>query len=174
MEAPKYLNSLERVARAHGGLSDMAALGEALTIAWTHLETNAKLYTYDILSDHYDCGYLVSLIQLLYRAPDTDWRKDCGTLRTKDKEYGGSWHRRGGPGAFMMLARKWDRIATAIDKYGDLGALIAKDQREEGVIDDITDLRCYLLLVLAWHQERREPTPEPTQLELSPEMDNPF
>ena len=35
---------------------------------------------------------------------------DIETLVEKEDDYGDSWKRRGGIGAFMMLARKWDRI----------------------------------------------------------------
>ena len=50
----------------------------------------------------------------------------------------------------MMLARKWDRIEnqTQREKY-DIFQTIRIDNREEGVIDDIRDLRRYLLLVEA-------------------------
>ena len=34
------------------------------------------------------------------------------TLFKKEQHYAGSWQKRGGPGAFMMLARKWDRIES--------------------------------------------------------------
>ena len=47
---------------------------------------------------------------------------DVDALEKAEESYGNSWRQRGGVGAFMMLARKWDRI-------------------------DIQDLRRYLLLV---------------------------
>lgn len=101
--------------------------------------------------------------------------KDVTVLRRKDKEYGGSWLKRGGIGAFMMLARKWDRLETAMTKemrttsighfkspksstlvevtgndpivdYDIIHRALA-DGREEGILDDIGDLRRYLLLV---------------------------
>jgi hypothetical protein len=48
----------------------------------------------------------------------------------------------------MMLARKWDRIEQQvhIQEY-DIFKAYAKDKRTEGVLDDIQDLRRYLLLV---------------------------
>lgn len=87
---------------------------------------------------------------------------DVDTLLKKDAEYGGSWKRRGGVGAFMMLARKWDRIEQRVQQR-DTGAAdakfpgtpydifehIAADTRAEGLLDDIRDLRAYLLLVEA-------------------------
>jgi len=86
---------------------------------------------------------------------------DVAVLHLKDMEYGGSWLKRGGVGAFMMLARKWDRLETAmervmedksaegypaIDKY-DIIKRAVLDGREEGILDDIGDMRRYLLLV---------------------------
>lgn len=89
-------------------------------------------------------------------------------LREKDREYGASWKRRGGIGAYMMLARKWDRLENALEpNVGDQtccnlgenqGLAISPfdiiragvlDSRPEGIIDDIRDLRNYLLLVEA-------------------------
>ena len=35
---------------------------------------------------------------------------DVKALEVAEKSYGDSWKKRGGIGAFMMLARKWDRI----------------------------------------------------------------
>ncbi len=76
--------------------------------------------------------------------------KDVQQLHEAEKSYGNSWKQRGGVGAFMMLARKWDRIEnqTQREKY-DIFQTIRIDNREEGVIDDIRDLRRYLLLVEA-------------------------
>ena len=60
----------------------------------------------------------------------------------------------------MMLARKWDRLEMRLSKdikggakgnaspY-DIFAHVLADQRPEGVIDDIRDLRRYLILVEA-------------------------
>lgn len=101
--------------------------------------------------------------------------QDARILREKDKEYGGSWLKRGGVGAFMMLARKVDRIEQAVDPtkvpgdqreapisascgksvaaYDIIEAAIA-DGREEGILDDIGDLRRYLLLVEAEVRDR--------------------
>lgn len=97
-------------------------------------------------------------------------QSDVEQLEEKDREYGGSWLKRGGVGAFMMLARKWDRIEEAmnrevllrttaeggevkltdmvVDRY-DVVTRAVCDGREEGLLDDIGDLRRYLLLVEA-------------------------
>lgn len=87
---------------------------------------------------------------------------DLEVVKRKDKEYGASWKKRGGIGAFMMLARKWDRLENALrpDVTGlarlspkvpawDIITAALVDSREEGILDDIRDLRRYLLLVEA-------------------------
>jgi hypothetical protein len=75
---------------------------------------------------------------------------DVAKLIEAEKSYGDSWKKRGGVGAFMMLARKWDRIEKQVSERGyDIFAACIEDQRKEGVIDDIRDLRTYLDLVEA-------------------------
>ena len=69
-------------------------------------------------------------------------------LHEKDKSYQGSWKRRGGIGAFMMLCRKWDRLEAFVEeKNYDIFQAIRDDPRDEGVLDDIRDLRRYLALI---------------------------
>ena len=91
--------------------------------------------------------------------------EDAEGLRRAQESYGNSWKSRGGVGAFMMLARKWDRLENRIKRmlagtgqptHGDsvaypydIFAHIAADDRSEGVIDDVRDLRRYLMLVEA-------------------------
>lgn len=73
---------------------------------------------------------------------------DANILKKKNEEYGESWKKRGGVGAFMMLARKWDRIEEAVKRHNyDVLEAGSVDSREEGILDDIGDLRRYLLLV---------------------------
>jgi hypothetical protein len=47
-----------------------------------------------------------------------------------------------------MLARKWDRIENQVkaQQYDVFGAIEA-DRRADGIMDDIQDLRRYLMLV---------------------------
>lgn len=75
---------------------------------------------------------------------------DNVALVKADASYGSSWKKRGGVGAFMMLARKWDRLSNYLEhapaQY-DIFSAIAGDTRPEGIIDDIRDLRRYLMLV---------------------------
>ena len=82
---------------------------------------------------------------------------DHVSLCKSDESYGDSWKKRGGVGAFMMLARKWDRIENQVkqgeqfERYQeyDVFQAIEKDTNPTGIIDDIRDLRRYLLLVEA-------------------------
>ena len=77
--------------------------------------------------------------------------KDWQGLDEAEKSYGDSWRKRGGVGAFMMLARKWDRLELQAEACSyDIFNAVEGDSREEGVLDDIRDLRRYLLLVEAW------------------------
>ena len=74
--------------------------------------------------------------------------EDIECLVKAERSYGDSWKKRGGVGAFMMLARKWDRLEKQVWNYGwDIFEAIQDDDRPEGVLDDIRDLRRYLLLV---------------------------
>ena len=73
---------------------------------------------------------------------------DINALKKAESSYGDSWRKRGGIGAFMMLARKWDRIENQTNKQGyDMFAAIFADTSDTGLLDDIRDLRRYLLLV---------------------------
>ena len=74
--------------------------------------------------------------------------EDIECLAKAEESYGDSWKKRGGVGAFMMLARKWDRLENKTNEYGwDIFEAIQDDNRPEGILDDIRDLRRYLLLV---------------------------
>lgn len=97
--------------------------------------------------------------------------EDVSILEIKDKSYGGSWKKRGGAGAFMMLARKWDRLENQCKAHNfDIFHAIEADGSidkscldvSDGVLDDIRDLRAYLLLVesqiMAQHPDH--PIPE--------------
>jgi hypothetical protein len=94
-------------------------------------------------------------------------KEDADGLTKAQRSYGNSWKSRGGVGAFMMLARKWDRMENRVARPAgtlnrsrlgkdnvdfaafDIFGHVIMDQRAEGVIDDIRDLRRYLLLVEA-------------------------
>jgi len=86
---------------------------------------------------------------------------DVANIEEKERAYGSSWKRRGGIGAFMMFARKFDRIeqrvSTEIAATSETPAAqkhnlfqhILADRRTEPLLDDIRDLRRYLVLVEA-------------------------
>ena len=90
--------------------------------------------------------------------------EDIERLVMAELSYGDSWKKRGGVGAFMMLARKWDRLEKQVWNYGwDIFKAIQDDDRPEGVLDDIRDLRRYLLLVeeeMEMGSELRTPIPD--------------
>jgi hypothetical protein len=100
--------------------------------------------------------------------------EDLRFVDVKDRQYGGSWKRRGGVGAFMMLARKWDRLENELSKDGtsgenaappyDIFARIERDAAFERrypdashmangadgtVLAEVRDLRRYCMLVEA-------------------------
>lgn len=103
-----------------------------------------ELKTADELMEDTEKGYLTMILGLS--------QNDVKGLIASDKKYGDSWKRRGGVGAFMMLARKWDRLENLMKKQAfpyDIFWALAQDQRKEGIVDDIRDLRRYLLLVEA-------------------------
>ncbi len=76
--------------------------------------------------------------------------QDVEGLHSSEQSYGDSWKQRGGVGAFMMLARKWDRLEKQVNEYNyDVFLAAKEDMREEGILDDIRDLRRYLFLVEA-------------------------
>jgi len=86
------------------------------------------------------------MIQLVKKVAYDDVKK----LHIAEQSYGDSWKQRGGIGAFMMLARKWDRLEKQVAEHGyDVFAAATEDNRPEGIIDDIRDLRRYLMLVEA-------------------------
>lgn len=73
----------------------------------------------------------------------------------KEKQYKGSWMKRGGIGAFMMLARKWDRIEVDAEnhEYDIMAAIDSTAHKSDGLLDDINDLISYLLLVKAYYHD---------------------
>ena len=87
---------------------------------------------------------------------------DHVSLCKSDESYGDSWKKRGGVGAFMMLARKWDRIANLSKQHSyDIFQAFQEFPDLTGVIDDIRDLRRYLLQVEAEMVQMGHILPEP-------------
>jgi hypothetical protein len=154
-----YMCKLSQVAvRASGYVNDVDMLGGQLFALWCELESWARSRHYDIFQVNENC--IMALCQALYKVPTGETHaQDIEQLRRKDAEYGGSWCKRGGQGAFFMLARKWDRIEIQMNAAKGLRRALENDNRQEGILDDIGDLRRYLLLVLAYLEEQRDPTP---------------
>lgn len=165
MSDPLYMAQVVYVANAaYRAHQDVDILGLEMRQQWQLLEKEAKIIGYDVFlpGDPHQLdiprvvvGQMRKLTTLLYRvdpggSPDADHR----ILQRKNDEYGGSWCSRGGQGAFMMLARKWDRIEHQVwtTNQGSLRQAMETDQRQEGILDDIGDLRRYLILCLAWHE----------------------
>lgn len=83
--------------------------------------------------------------------------EDVSVLKAKGKGYGRSWIKRGGVGAFMMLARKWDRIENDATKCGyNILEAIESGGSPEAFLDDVGDLRRYLLLVEAEYRDKHK------------------
>lgn len=96
-----------------------------------------------------------------YQTIATLAQRDVETLKDKGKTYGSSWKKRGGVGAFMMLARKWDRIENIVSSTG-YDIFKAGTTNTGDVLDDIADLRAYLLLVESEviNSRTAKPTPQ--------------
>jgi hypothetical protein len=77
-------------------------------------------------------------------------QEDAAGLKKAYESYGPSWKTRGGVGAYMMACRKFDRLENRVKRLGwDVFRAIAEDDRGEGCIDDVRDLRRYLMLIEA-------------------------
>lgn len=75
---------------------------------------------------------------------------DVSGLKRAEVSYGNSWKKRGGGNAWHMLCRKFDRLEIQVRKNHDnVFKAVLTDPRPEGAIDDIRDLRRYLMLVEA-------------------------
>ena len=96
-------------------------------------------------SDKFEYNYS-EMITIVEKVAQVDVTK----LHKAEQSYGNSWKQRGGVGAFMMLARKWDRLEKQVNESNyDIFLAAEKDNRDEGILDDIQDLRRYLMLVEA-------------------------
>lgn len=159
-----YMDKLEEVALGVAcRAKDMDTLGRDIMDTWSTFERQAREHDYDLFNTTVPPSQMRRLAfiicGLLYQVPGADCALDVAHLRVKNEEYGGSWIKRGGPGAFFMLARKWDRISLQLDRNGlRLGLVLESDGRVEGVLDDIGDLRRYLLLCLSYWEELDNPT----------------
>lgn len=80
---------------------------------------------------------------------------DVTALIAAHQKYGDSWRRKGGAGAYFTISRKVDRYeraceAAGYDVFKAIRTTVAGDgtvDGKDGLLDDIRDLRRYLLLV---------------------------
>lgn len=74
--------------------------------------------------------------------------EDVHHLIEAEKAYGDSWKKRGGSGAFFVLSRKWDRIENQCRQVDyNIFTAVKSFPNKDGLLDDIQDLRRYLILV---------------------------
>ena len=80
--------------------------------------------------------------------------RDVETLIEKGKKYGSSWRKYGGVSAFMNTQRKADRFEEICKQYNYdvFRALEGEMGKGETLLDTISDLRAYLLLVEAHYR----------------------
>jgi hypothetical protein len=72
---------------------------------------------------------------------------DVAILTTADQQYGSSWRKRGGVGAYIVGIRKADRMEQQLQRCGnDLREAVRQDRRAEGIMNDLRDLRRYFYL----------------------------
>lgn len=93
---------------------------------------------------------IVNMDHMKFIHPVAD--SDMVSLKEKEGTYQGSWKKRGGIGAFMMLARKWDRLEAICEEHcmDIFDAIERDDSGADGTaLAEIRDLRRYLILVEA-------------------------
>lgn len=151
----EYMTKLRSVIFETANPTGLDDIGNQLKERWQSFESTMRNYSYDVFVSVPVMAMVDQWARvtgaLLYQVPGAYPNEDCETLERKDKDYGGSWCRRGGIGAFMMAARKWDRIETQLlHCAGSLEKCMTIDRRAEGIADDIADLRCYLMLWRAY------------------------
>lgn len=94
--------------------------------------------------------------------------EDCMVLDQKEQTYKGSWRKRGGVGAMMMLARKWDRMENMAEGHAkpfDIFNLLRDEDtlgltgKDGSLLAEIRDLRRYLALVEAYFLIQKQAYP---------------
>lgn len=87
---------------------------------------------------------------------------DLDELKRKEATYKGSWKKRGGIGAAMMILRKVDRLENMLEERAyDIFDKIDMSGADGTMLAEIRDLRRYLILVEAELQARHGPKPVP-------------
>jgi len=85
--------------------------------------------------------------------------EDAERLVRKDTEYGASWKKRGGVGAYFTMIRKVDRLNNLVPGqigYDIFEHLAKLDVGSESLLDTLRDLRGYLILIEAEHLVRMQ------------------
>lgn len=145
-----YLKNLPAAARDMRAnllpADQLAARGTTIMEWWGNLERIAAQHHYEVLRIAACRSLATGIAYLCYGVPGADVEDDLEQIRRKDADYGRSWLKRGPSGAFHAAARKPDRIEHQLAKHGDLLIAVTVDTREEGILDDIGDLRRYMLL----------------------------
>ncbi len=75
-------------------------------------------------------------------------KEDTDRVLQKDLEYGASWKKRGGVGAYFVMIRKVDRLEEQVKKHNyDVFKACEDRSTGENLLDTIRDLRSYLDLI---------------------------
>lgn len=119
---------------------------------WECLEADLSTKNWDILNygDLYptiisclrflSSGYIGLLGEEGYKPFALEVYRFIDMVRNKDKDYGSSWCRRGGAGAFFVTVRKVDRLSSVMGTNHYLTG--------ETLQDTVVDLFGYLMLIL--------------------------
>lgn len=85
---------------------------------------------------------------ILHRVIEDIHTTDQTSLIKSGEAYGDSWCARGGPGAWMVSCRKFDRLETQLKKVDwNIFRLLLENDDPDGPLDDIEDLTRYLILI---------------------------
>lgn len=121
------------------------------TISVRHLIKSLKAALYVVEQQaHYpvvEKGVLFTSKDKFLRELRENAMEDKKALIRAKESYGQSWQQRGGVGAFMMLARKYDRMFNQLQGTDLIKHLSKHLRNPDGILDDVVDLRRYLLLV---------------------------
>ncbi len=148
---------IEILGRAIHAVADANMSIEQRANEWRHFLRFNILKKESRMSHYMDKDRLARFLNRLFEIT----KQDIKTVSQKDQDYGGSWKKYGGVGAYFNVARKWDRIEAMVKgirevDHGshivtapqyDLFGHVQADPSHDGLIESIRDLRGYLLLV---------------------------
>ena len=153
---------------SNASLSDSTMpMGKTVVFAFQELENKLQAVGYNVFSQEIDDRELMHFAGLLLVCSATrenirlgggrqlnytlmrSQMKDITDLaRKKDAEYGASWCKRGGVGAWLTTVRKFDRVETQLGNLNmdmwDVSQPHTTESIEETIIDGIN----YLLLIV--------------------------